>query len=86
MKHHLINNPFIILTLPTGYSPLSLSLFTANFCQRMVYTNGSQGVFLRHKASVSPGNLLEMYFLRPHPRPDDSKTLRVGPAADSYVH
>ena len=39
----------------------------------------SQIVVPRPAASASPGNMLEMQILNPHPRPNESETLGVGP-------
>lgn len=47
------------------------ALYTFTVC-----TSGSQSVVPgpAESASTSPGNLLEMYIFRPHPRPTGSET------------
>lgn len=44
-----------------------------------LYFSGSQSVVPRPEASASPGNLLRMQILRPHPRLADSEILEAEP-------
>lgn len=66
--------PSLSLALPAGYRPHSA--FTAKYCQRIVYSNGSPGEAPRPKASTLPGNLLERHTLGPTPDLTCQKSLR----------
>ena len=51
---------------------------TGKDCQKEAVESGSQSVVPRPAATVSPGNLLAMPVLRPHPRTMESEALELG--------